>query len=105
MYGFAVTSRERSPELPDVPAAAEALPGFENAGWFGLMAPAGTPKEVIEKIYRDTARILQSEEFRGQLAKQGMVPVGNSPADFQAAIHEESKRWEKVIHERGLKAG
>jgi tripartite-type tricarboxylate transporter receptor subunit TctC len=102
---LAVTSRERSPELPDVPAAAEALPGFENAGWFGLMAPAGTPKEVIEKIYRDTAKILQSEDFRNQLAKQGMVPVGNSPADFQAAIREESKRWEKVIRERGLKAG
>jgi tripartite-type tricarboxylate transporter receptor subunit TctC len=102
---LAVTSRERSPELPDVPAAAETIPGFENAGWFGLMAPAGTPKEVIEKVYRDSAKILKSPEFTAQLAKQGMVPVGNAPADFQSAIREESKRWEKVIHERGLKAG
>jgi len=102
---LAVTSRERSPELPDVPSAAETLSGFENAGWFGLMAPAGTPKDVIEKVYRDSAKILQSAEFKAQLAKQGMVPVGNSPTDFQAAIREESKRWEKVIRERGLKAG
>ncbi len=102
---LAVTSAKRSPELPDVPAASETLPGFENTGWFGLMAPTGTPKEVVEKVYRDSAKILHSEDFRNQLAKQGMVPVGNSPADFQAAIREESKRWEKVIHERGLKAG
>ena len=102
---LAVTSRERSPELPDVPSAAETLPGFENTGWFGLMAPTGTPREVVEKVYRDSAKILHSEEFRKQLAKQGMAPVGNSPADFQAAIREESKRWEKVIKERGLKAG
>ena len=102
---LAVTSRDRSAELPDVPAAAETIPGFENAGWFGLMAPTGTPRDVVEKIYRDSAKILQSAEFKAQLAKQGMVPVGNSPADFQAAIREESKRWEKVIKERGLKAG
>jgi tripartite-type tricarboxylate transporter receptor subunit TctC len=102
---LAVTSAKRSPELPDVPAASETLTGFENTGWFGLMAPTGTPKEVVEKVYRDSAKILHSEEFRNQLAKQGMVPVGNSPADFQAAIREESKRWEKVIRERGLKAG
>jgi tripartite-type tricarboxylate transporter receptor subunit TctC len=101
---LAVTSKERSKELPDVPAAAEVLPGFENAGWFGLMAPAGTPKEVVEKVYRDSAKILQSEAFKAALAKQGMVPVGNSPADFQAAIREESARWAKVIRERHLQA-
>lgn len=102
---LAVTSKERSPQLPDVPAAGEVVPGFENAGWFGLMAPAGTPRDVIEKIYRDSAKILKSDEFRAQLAKQGMEPVGNSPAEFQKAIREESARWAKVIHERGLKAG
>ena len=101
---LAVTSRERNHELPDVPAAAEVIPGFENAGWFGLMAPAGTPKEVVEKVYRDSAKILQSESFKAALAKQGMVPVGNSPADFQAAIREETGRWAKVIKERHLEA-
>ena len=104
LRALAVTSKERSAQLPDVPAAAEVLPGFENAGWFGLMAPAGTPPEVIEKIYRDSAKVLLSEEFRGKLTQQGMMPVANSPADFGAAIREESARWAKVVQQRGLKA-
>ena len=99
---LAVTSRSRSPHLPDVPAAAEVLPGFENAGWFGLMAPAGTPRDVIERIQRDSARILLSEEFKATLGKQGMVPVANSPSEFAQAIREESAQWAKVIRDRGL---
>ena len=99
-----ITSRERNPNLPDLPAVAEVIPGFENAGWFGLMAPAGTPREVIDKVQRDTARILGSEEFRARLAQIGMVPVGNSPSEFAAAIREESNRWARVIRERGLAA-
>ena len=102
MRALAVTSRERSPQLPEVPAAGEVLPGFENAGWFGLMAPAGTPREVIDRVQRDSARILLSEEFRATLAKQGMVPVANTPAEFAAAIREESARWAKVVKDRGL---
>jgi tripartite-type tricarboxylate transporter receptor subunit TctC len=101
---LAVTSRERNPQLPDVPAVAEVLPGFENAGWFGLMAPAGTPREVIERIHRDSARILNTEEFRAKLAQQGMEPVANTPAEFTAAIREESARWARVIRERNLAA-
>jgi tripartite-type tricarboxylate transporter receptor subunit TctC len=80
------------------------LAGFENAGWFGLMAPAGTPREVIERIHRDSARILLSDEFRGKLAQQGMTPVANTPAEFSAAIRDESTRWARVIRERGLAA-
>jgi tripartite-type tricarboxylate transporter receptor subunit TctC len=102
LRALAVTSRERSPQLPDVPAASEIIPGFENAGWFGLMAPAGTPRDILDKIYRDSARILNSEEFRARLAQQGMAPVANSPADFAAAIREESARWAKVVKERGI---
>jgi tripartite-type tricarboxylate transporter receptor subunit TctC len=101
---LAVTSRERSPQLPEVPSASEVLPGFENVGWFGLMAPAGTPREVIDRIHRDSAKILLSDEFRARLALQGMVPIANSPAEFAAAIREESARWARVIRERGLTA-
>jgi tripartite-type tricarboxylate transporter receptor subunit TctC len=104
LRALAVTSRERSPQLPDVPAASEVLPGFENAGWFGLMAAAGTPKDVIDKIQKDSAKILLSAEFREKLAQQGMAPVANTPADFAVAIREESARWAKVIKERGLTA-
>ena len=99
---LAVTSRERNPAIPDVPAASEVLPGFENAGWFGLLAPAATPRDVVEKIYRDTAKIVLSDEFRARLGQLGMVPVANSPADFAAANRRESARWERVIRERGI---
>ena len=99
---LAVTSRERNPQLPDVPAASEVLPGFENSGWFGLLAPAGTPKEVIEKVYRDSAKIVLGDEFRGRLAQLGMVPVASTPAEFAASNRRESARWERVIRERGI---
>jgi len=99
---LAVTSKERSPQMPDVPAAAEVIPGFENAGWFGLMAPSGTPREIIDRIHRDSARILGSDDFKARLTQIGMVPVGNNPSDFGVAIREESARWAKVIKDRGL---
>ncbi|MBC8023270.1 MAG: tripartite tricarboxylate transporter substrate binding protein [Burkholderiales bacterium] len=101
---LAVTSKERNPQLPDVPPAAEVLADFENAGWFGLMAPAGTPREVIEKVARDSARITLTDEFRARLAQLGMEPVANTPAEFTSAIRVQSARWEKVIRERGIKA-
>ena len=102
LRALGVTGRERFPQLPDVPTVAETLPGFENAGWFGLMAPAGTPPEVIERIHRDTAKALDSAEIKERLTKLGMVGVGNPPAAFAQAIREESARWAKVIQERGL---
>ena len=97
-----VTSKERVPQLPDTPAISEIIPGFDSAGWFGLVAPAGTPAQVIDKIYRDSARILATSDFKERLAKIGMFPVGNSPAEFGAAIREESARWKQVIQDRGL---
>ncbi len=102
LRALAVTSRERSALLPDVPAVAEVIPGFENAGWFGLLAPTGTPREAIDRIHRDTAKILLSEEFRAKLTQQGLAPVGNTPADFAAAIRKEGALWAKVIKERGI---
>ena len=99
---LAVTSKERAPQIPDVPAVSEVIPGFENAGWFGLVAPAGTPRDVIDKIHRDSARILHSEDFKARLAQIGMFPVGNTPAEFGAAIRAESARWARVIKDRGL---
>ena len=102
LRALAVTGKQRSPQLPDVPTVAETLPGFENIGWFGLMAPAGTPKAIIDKVYRDTAKFLDTSELRARLYVLGMVPVGNSPAQFAKAIREESGRWAKVVHERKI---
>jgi len=102
LRALGVTSRQRVPQLKDVPAIAETLPGFENLGWFGLMAPAGTPSAVTEKVYRDTAKALEAPDLRKRLEDIGMVPVGNAPVDFAKAIREEAVRWAKVIRERKL---
>lgn len=102
LRALGVTSKQRLPQLPDVPAIAETLPGFENLGWFGLMAPAGTPKEIVDKIQRDTVAALQTPEVKARLDGLGMAPVGNSPADFTKAMREETERWAKIVRERKL---
>ena len=102
LRALAVTSKDRARQLPDVPAASETLAGFENIGWFGFMVPAGTPKAVINKLHQDTAKALQSPDIRTRFEQLGMVPVGNPPDAFAAAIKEESGRWAKIVRERKL---
>jgi tripartite-type tricarboxylate transporter receptor subunit TctC len=103
MRAIAVTGKERSSMMPDVPTVAESgLPGFENTGWFGLLAPAGTIKAIVERIQRDTAKVLAQTEVKAKLSVQGMVPVANTPADFAKAIEEESRKWAVVVENRKL---
>jgi tripartite-type tricarboxylate transporter receptor subunit TctC len=102
LRALGVTSKERSAQLPNVPAIAETLPGFENLGWFGFMVPTGTPKPVIDKVYADTVKALASPDLRKRVNDIGMVTVGNSPQDFAKDIKAESLRWEKIIKERKL---
>lgn len=102
LRALGVTSPTRSKQLPDVPAVAETLPGFENLGWFGFMVPTGTPKEVVAKIHRDTVVALKDPVIAKRFEDLGMVPVGNSSVDFAKDIREESLRWAKVIKERKL---
>jgi len=102
LRALGVTSKQRSPQLKDVPAIAETLPGFENIGWFGLMAPAGTPAAVIDRVYRDTAKALDGADLRKRFDDIGMAPVGNAPADFSKAIREEAVMWAKIIRARKL---
>lgn len=102
LRALAVTSKERAPQLPDVPTVAETLPGFENYGWFGLVAPAGTPREVVLKVYRDTVKALDSPEMRARFYVQGMETVGNSPEDFTRAMAAERARWAVVVKERRI---
>jgi len=102
LRALGVTSKQRSPQLPAVPAIAESLPGFENLGWFGLMAPAGTPQAVIEKVHQDTVKALSGTELKSRFEGLGMEAVGNSPAEFAAAIRVETERWAKIVRERKL---
>ena len=102
LRALGVTSKQRSAQLPAVPAVAETLPGFENLGWFGFMVPTGTSKEVIDKVYRDTSKALEAADVKSRFEGLGMAPVGNSPADFTKYVREETERWAKIVRERKL---
>ena len=97
-----VTSRKRSPQVPNVPAIAETLPGFENLGWFGLVAPTGTPQAILDKIHADVTKVLASADVKKRFDDLGMAPAGNTPAEFTRAMKEESERWARVVRERKL---
>jgi tripartite-type tricarboxylate transporter receptor subunit TctC len=92
--------------LPDVPTVATAaeLPGFEAVSWYALMAPAGTPREVIAKIQADTARVLQMPDVRERLAGMGAEPSGESPEQLAMRIKSEFDRWGEVVRKANIKA-
>ena len=92
--------------LPDVPtiAAAAGLPGYEAVSWYALMAPAGTPKEVVEKIHSDVAKVLQFPEVRERLAGMGAEPSGEAPAELAKRIKIEYDRWGDVVRKANIKA-
>ncbi len=105
LRAFAVTSRERSGAAPDMPTMAElGYPGFEAVPWFGLMAPAGTPQVVIDKLHRETARTLAQPDVRRRMAELGVDLIGNTPAEFASVIKAEIPQWAAVIKAAGIKA-
>ncbi|MEY4524608.1 MAG: hypothetical protein RIR27_1684 [Pseudomonadota bacterium] len=100
---IAVTSAKRVKQLPDVPTVAESgIPGFESTGWFGLVAPANTPKVITDKIYDATVKAVKSEAMQKSLELNGLTPVVNSQKDFDAQIKAELVNWEKVIKGRNI---
>jgi len=102
LRAIGVTSKERAKQLPNVPAIAETLPGFENLGWFAIMVPAGTPRDVIEKVNRDTMKALEGADLRTRFDGLGMAPFPLGPADLAKYIREESERWARIVKERKL---
>ena len=102
LRALGVTSKSEAPQLPGVPPIGKTLPGFENVGWFGIVAPAGTPKEIIDKVYRDTRTALETTELKARFYVQGLAPVGNSPEDFGKAMKAETQLWARVVKERKI---
>ena len=103
LRALAVTSKQRSPLLPEVPTAHEAgLRNFDNSGWFGLLAPAGTPTAIVAKVQHDTAKVMAETETRARLYVQGMAPIANSSADFARDMDREMERWAQVVKNRRL---
>ncbi len=100
---YGVTLATRAPALPDVPAIDEVVPGYVGDAWHGLFAPAGTPQAIIDKVAADTAKALAMPEVREKLAAIGLVPVGNSPAEFAGIVRRDHEKWGKVIRDANIK--
>jgi tripartite-type tricarboxylate transporter receptor subunit TctC len=105
LKAFAVTSSQRSAALPDLPTVEEAgkLKGFEASSWFGLLAPAGTPADVVLKLQQETARALNTPAIKEKLLAQGAIPSGNSPQEFARFIDAEIAKWAPVVKASGAK--
>jgi tripartite-type tricarboxylate transporter receptor subunit TctC len=101
---LAVTTRKRSPATPELPTMQEAgVPGYEVAGWYGMVAPAGTPPAIINRLNREVVRIVRLPDVTEKMAADGSEPVGSSPAEFAAHIKAEVEKWRDLIQKTGIK--
>ena len=105
LKALAVTSAQRSAVLPDVPTIEEAakLKGYEASSWFGLLAPAGTPPDIVNRIQQEVAKSLNTPAIKEKLLAQGAIPSGNTPQEFAKMIDSEIKKWAQVVKASGAK--
>ena len=104
LKGFGTSGRARSSVLPDVPTVAEAgVPGYESTIWLGLVAPAGTPKAVVERLNTEIRKITGSAEVKAAWAKQGATPLSMTPGEFEKYLNDDIAKWAKVIAQAGIK--
>ena len=102
LNALAVTSRTRTAAAPEVPTMIEAgVPDYEASSWYGLLAPAATPRAIIERLHRDTVEVLRNDEIRARLIEQGLDPVGNTPREFAGVISAEIVKWRGVVKAAG----
>jgi len=105
MKALAVTTTQRSPLAPDVPTVAEAgVPGYDQTAWFGVLAPAGTPREIINRYNSEIIKVLNSAEVKERFGKQGVEVRTSTPEQFSAFLNSEVARWGKVIRDAGIKS-
>ena len=103
LRALGISSEKRSPVAPEIPTVAEAgLPGFEAVQWYGFLAPAKTPREIITRLHAETVRVLQQPETKERFASDGADPVGNSPDEFARFIQSELVKWAKVARGAGI---
>ena len=102
---FGVTSAKRAPSLPEAPTIAEAgVPGFEYSTWYGLLAPAATPRAIVQKLNKTTVGVLESPDVQKRYVSQGMDPIPSTTAEFSAKLKTETDKWTKVVKATGAKA-
>ena len=103
LRGLGITTTERNSAAPEIPTVAEAgLPGFESVQWYALLAPANTPKDIVNRLHGEMVKILQQPEIRQRFANDGATPVGNTPEQFAAYIKTELTKWAKVARGAGI---
>jgi tripartite-type tricarboxylate transporter receptor subunit TctC len=101
---IAVSGPRRSSAMPEIPTVAETLPGFDATSWWGIFAPAGTPKDIVAKLNAQIARILATQEIRDQFRRQGVEPIAETPEAFAAYFASEIKKWAEVVRTADIKA-
>ena len=105
LKALAITSSRRSQSNPEIPTIAEAgVPGYVSDTWYGILAPAKTPKDIVAKLHAAAVKALKSPEVRDRLTKLGAEPVGNTPEEFAKMLAAEQKVWTKVVKDSGAKA-
>ena len=104
LRGLAVSTKIRSSVLPDLPTVAETVPGFELNSWYGFLAPAGTPKEIVDRLSREMADIYTKTDVAQRMREAGLEPVGDTPAAYAKLIHDDLQYWGKVVAQTGLSA-
>jgi tripartite-type tricarboxylate transporter receptor subunit TctC len=103
LRGIAITTPKRVAALPDVPAVAEALPGFEVVGWYGVIGPANLPRPVVARLHAELVRFLNAPDIRERIVADGSEPVGSSPEEFRQFMLADAEKWAKVVKASGAK--
>ena len=103
LRGLAVTAPKRLAALPDIPAMAEVLPGFEIVGWYGIFGPAKMPKPLVAKLHSEIVKVLQRPDVKDTIASDGAESVGNTPEEFRKYLDKDVAKWAKLVKESGAK--
>ncbi|MFN7753554.1 MAG: tripartite tricarboxylate transporter substrate binding protein [Pseudomonadota bacterium] len=103
LRGLAVTNPKRVPAMPDIPAMAEVIPGFEVVGWYGIAGPARMPKALVSRLNTELLNMLRLPDVRERIINDGSEPVGNSPEAFRAMMREDLAKWAKLVKLSGAK--
>ena len=104
MRAYGVSSARRTAVAPEIPTIAEAgVPGYEVVQWFGVLAPAATPRDVVAKLHATMVRVLQDPAVRERFKSDGADPVGNTPEEFAGVIQADMKKWSRVIRDTGIR--
>jgi len=103
LRALGVTTVRRSPALPDLPAIAETLPGYDLPVWYGIVAPAGTPRETVAKLNAEILRVITTPDFRQRIEVDAVEPIGSTPAEFADYIKVELVKWARIVRDSGAK--